>query len=222
MLILVNMQCFVLIGDKNKSFEFIKAYEKANSILPYNIYVYSDKLKVAQVRDIKKKLGFKNGQDSKRLFIIENGATMEAQNALLKTLEELAAGDIFFLLCLSKEEYLPTILSRAFHKSFIKEVASRDEGLEKKISEAFDNISVNSRLKLSDSLFSTKDEENTYEKLVLSLRSILLSPVNSFNNETMKKWSNILYNLNKNYGIIKNNNVNKRFMLEKILLENIS
>lgn len=216
------MQCFVLVGSKIKSIEFVKEFEKSNSILPYNIYTYSEKLKVAQVRDIKKKLSIKNDLGSKRLFIVENSATIEAQNALLKTIEELSTGDLFFFLCSSKEEYLPTILSRAFCKTFVSDAVVRDESIEEKIGEAFDNMSVNSCLKLSDFLFSAKDDENAYEKLVLSLRSILLSSLNSFSNKTIKQWSNILYDLNKSYGIVKNNNVNKRHLAEQVLLQNLN
>ncbi|MES2953413.1 MAG: hypothetical protein V4674_02545 [Patescibacteria group bacterium] len=54
-------------------------------------------------------------KDTKRIFVVESYAfTREAQNALLKTLEDPAPGIHFFILAPSRDLFLATLLSRFF------------------------------------------------------------------------------------------------------------
>ncbi len=52
------------------------------------------------------------GKAGKYFLLLIETITIEAQNALLKTLEEPAADTYFFLFCRERERFLPTILSR--------------------------------------------------------------------------------------------------------------
>lgn len=70
---------------------------------------------IALIRDIKAKAYIKPQELSIRVFIIDGASTMttEAQNALLKILEEPPKNVYFLLLCDNASALLPTVRSRA-------------------------------------------------------------------------------------------------------------
>jgi DNA polymerase-3 subunit delta' len=70
---------------------------------------------VSLIRDIRAAAFITPQELSVRIFIIRQAETMtvEAQNALLKILEEPPAGVYFFLLCANSSLMLPTVRSRA-------------------------------------------------------------------------------------------------------------
>ena len=69
---------------------------------------------VAQIRDIRQKAFVKPHISSKRAFIIDKAETMndQAQNALLKILEEPPESVVFILITESGAALLPTVISR--------------------------------------------------------------------------------------------------------------
>lgn len=73
-----------------------------------------EKLGIAQARRIKEHFSLKPYSAKGRTVIIEDAAQMtdEAQNALLKTIEELPEDALFILASASDANFLPTILSR--------------------------------------------------------------------------------------------------------------
>lgn len=73
-----------------------------------------DKLGIAEARKIKEHFSLKPYSAEGRAVVLEDAAnlTIEAQNALLKTLEEPPADAILLLGASSEAKFLPTILSR--------------------------------------------------------------------------------------------------------------
>lgn len=73
-----------------------------------------EKLGIAEARKIKEHFSLKPYSVKGRIVVLENGAalTIEAQNALLKTLEELPQEAILIFGAASDANFLPTILSR--------------------------------------------------------------------------------------------------------------
>lgn len=73
-----------------------------------------EKLGIAEARKIKKHFSLKPYSAEGRSVIIEDASLMtdEAQNALLKTIEELPEDALFILASSSDANFLPTILSR--------------------------------------------------------------------------------------------------------------
>ncbi|HHT66418.1 MAG: DNA polymerase III subunit delta' [Caldicoprobacterales bacterium] len=71
-------------------------------------------ISVGQIRDLQAAIKVKPYQAGKRVCFIDNAhlMTQQAQNALLKTLEEPPSHTLFFLLAESTSALLPTILSR--------------------------------------------------------------------------------------------------------------
>lgn len=75
---------------------------------------YDSKLGVEQAKEIRGHLSFKPFQSSGRGVVLEDASnlTPEAQNALLKTLEELPENALFIMGASSEHNFLPTVLSR--------------------------------------------------------------------------------------------------------------
>ncbi|NTU72944.1 hypothetical protein HGB07_02085 [Candidatus Roizmanbacteria bacterium] len=71
-----------------------------------------EEITIGQVRDLKQELVYTNSVE--KIVIIESfdTASIEAQNALLKTLEEKQDGYLFILIAYNQERILPTIQSR--------------------------------------------------------------------------------------------------------------
>lgn len=69
---------------------------------------------VETVRDIKKSLFFMPNDDDRKVYIIDDAQkmTVQAQNALLKFIEEPPASVLFFIVADKKESLLPTVVSR--------------------------------------------------------------------------------------------------------------
>lgn len=72
-------------------------------------------VKIEQIRELQQSVSIVPNELDHKIYIIENAETMtlQAQNALLLTLEEPPSYVIFFLLCESEEKLLETIKSRA-------------------------------------------------------------------------------------------------------------
>ena len=107
-----------------------------------------EKLGIEQARIIKEHFSFKPYQLEGKVVIIEDASlfTMETQNALLKTLEELPEKAIFIMGVNSEENLLPTVLSRCqmiyLPTSEVDEPVTSEvaELLDKNIEERFEYI----------------------------------------------------------------------------------
>lgn len=77
-------------------------------------------IKINSIRDIKKFVSFNFDDISYRIILISDAHKMntEAQNALLKNLEEPPPGILFILTTPFKDQLLPTIVSRCWHIDF--------------------------------------------------------------------------------------------------------
>lgn len=69
---------------------------------------------IEKAREIKKFFSIKGEKKKKRIVLIENGEglTLEAQNGLLKTLEELSKDQVVIIIVSKKNILLPTVISR--------------------------------------------------------------------------------------------------------------
>lgn len=78
------------------------------------LFSKDSKLGIEQARQIKQHFLLKPFEASGRAVVLENASalTVEAQNALLKTIEELTPNSLLILAASSEYAFLPTILSR--------------------------------------------------------------------------------------------------------------
>ena len=114
----------VIISAPQEESAFLKAKEEALKLLVTNpdleknpdFFLITDlrTIKINQIRKLKQALSLKPYQEKYKVVLIKNAhlLTPEAQNALLKTLEEPPPKCFLFLTTNNRESLLPTILSR--------------------------------------------------------------------------------------------------------------
>ena len=98
--------CIELDSSNNPDFQLIEPIE--------------GKVRIEQIREMQKKVAEKPIISSKKVYIIDNADTMttEAQNCLLKTLEEPPEYATIILICANEDNLLSTIKSRCTRMRF--------------------------------------------------------------------------------------------------------
>jgi len=216
-----STQSFLIIAkNKNEASSYTADLlkEKGVNSLDINLQIYEKTMGIADVRNIQKAILLKPFRGKTKAVIIDTyeSITLEAQNALLKILEEPPANTIIVIMTAKRELILPTIISRC------KIIVLKEK--ENKLTEADStelknalNILLNgqtgTKLKIAQDI--AKDKENValwLEKmLVFIIKEIIKDNQNS-------KYLNILKKLQKTYKTIGNTNVNQRTALENFFL----
>lgn len=136
------------------------------------------KVKIEQIREMQRKIAEKPIISNKKVYIIDNADTMtkEAQNCLLKTLEEPPEYIAIILICSNEETMLSTIKSRCTRMHFeelkneeIKKYI-RQNYPEQEISENIINLaqgSIGKVIKLNEN----KNIYENIEKILLSMQN---------------------------------------------------
>jgi len=77
-------------------------------------------IKIEQIRELRRQVGFHPMAGNWRVVLLKPAETLNeaAANALLKTLEEPPAGNLFILTAIGERDLLPTIVSRCRRLSF--------------------------------------------------------------------------------------------------------
>jgi hypothetical protein len=200
------MASIFLLGTNQKALEFLEAYINEHQIAPYDVERLTD-LKVEDVREIKKKLSFKSVNN--RLFYFSGEITVEAQNALLKIVEE-HAGTTHFVFSAEKEEFLlPTMRSRC-RLVHLGGTAAVNEEIGKLVTLLYSKSE--SDWGLIEELAGQVSQNGT-EVLVAAMRGYVLSNIHDKKNmvrgyKSCKKLLTLL-------PLVSKNNVNIRTVLEK-------
>lgn len=214
------MQSFLILSkDKNKVSSYISNFLKENNINPLDVdsQSFEKAMGIEDARNIQKKILLKPFRGKAKAVIIDvfEGITTEAQNALLKVLEEPPANTIIMVLSPQKELLLPTIISRC------KIIEIKNEDLEigsEEISSlsSYVNILLNERigdkLKIAQDLSKNKQTLVWLENTSIFVRHKLLEDPNNL------KFFELLRKLQKTYAIIKSTNVSERVALENLFL----
>jgi DNA polymerase III delta prime subunit len=170
---------YALVGDARTHDELLIALEKDQGLvaqanpdfhdLTFNSFTIDDARKIRETHDTRP-----IDKSGKKIFVLKmNSITVEAQNALLKLLEEPADYAHFFLIIPSAHLLIPTVKSRL---SFIKtEKASQAEGDDTavKAAKAFIKSSGAQRLEIiKDLLDDITKEKKTKQDAISFLDSV--------------------------------------------------
>ncbi len=130
-------------------------------------------IKIDQIREAKEVCYIKPAVSSRRVFIIENAEAMtaEAQNALLKILEEPPEGMLFLLLTDSLHRLLPTVRSRCVILHLMPLTAAEIESLIPRASERA--IAVSAGIAGEAIFASSADGVRMYEGAESFLRALV-------------------------------------------------
>ena len=247
---LIYMQSFLIIGsdEKGRLLEVEKFIGKKLSSLENNpdfIMLQmgeGSSIGIAEVRFLQERLSLKPFQEKEKIALIKEAQnlTIEAQNALLKTLEEPNATTLIILTAPGASWLCPTIVSRCeIVRLPAKAGVAVDEKEFQNILETLNELlssTTAKRLKIIEEKGITKDRETAIrwlDKLSLVVRQLIFSfyqiPDSSITNPSVdifnlpacrqaSQYLNVLQLINK-YKKYLDANCNVRLSVDNFLLE---
>lgn len=213
------MQSFLVISkNKEMAREYTKNFAGENKISEIDIYTLETEkqLGISEVRKLSEKIFLKPIQGEEKIIAVEAflGATVEAQNAFLKVLEEPPLSTYIFILA-SENYFLPTINSRTKLIELDRGISlnNEDERNYSSVLESIKTEGIGYRLKLAEDLSKDKNETLLFlEKFIVYLRDRMIK-------KEAKDFKMLIEVTNKYYKEIKESNVNLRLALENLFLE---
>lgn len=223
------MTSFIIIStDKNRRLKYSNDYCKQLHISLFDITVIERDLSAKQVpqsigieeiKKIQKKLFLKPVNSQQKAVIIEDAhlLTPEAQNALLKVLEEPPANTLIFLNTENKEMLLPTIHSRCKVIQLEETAKTLTPKETEEISDFLNRlstISIGERMKIAETKAKDKYTALTWiQNVILLKREQLLKHSDDLDGIiTLRQFQNL-------YTLIKTTNTNARLAIENALLQ---
>jgi DNA polymerase III gamma/tau subunit len=185
-------------------------------------FLFSNKIGIDDIRTIQKKVFLKPLKSTTKAIIIQHidCATIEAQTALLKVLEEPPDNTQCILTASRIHTILPTITSRC-KIIFIKEDKQTIVNDEEKIYTEYLRIihlPIGEKLKIAQDI--TKDKEKTVSWLIDMITAIRAVMIKNCEREQSIQYVFFLQALQKTYIAVVNSNINIRFLIEDSLLTN--
>ena len=211
------MQSLIIVGNnaqelKNKALEIAKE----NKISKFDVEIITTEkaVGIGDIRNLQKNLFLKPLEGDKKAVILESfyGATIEAQNAFLKVLEEPPLSTVILILSTSLDFFLPTVLSRCKVINLEKTKKLTKE----EISQNLEILNSLEKNHISNALVIAQNYSKDRETALDFLESLIISVHQNFGND--KKLGRVLKKLQKTHTIIKTTNVNVRFALENLFL----
>jgi DNA polymerase-3 subunit delta' len=160
-------------NNREEIHKYIDTYIEKFTISPFDIISLGENggpIKIEQIRDLKQKLGLKPAVGTKKATIIyaAKNLTAEAQNALLKTLEE-PPEDTVIILCTPNENLLlPTIVSRCEIQRLNPNIEIRNSKQISNFKFQISNLTkmdIGERFKLAEDLTKKLDKDEALEDI---------------------------------------------------------
>jgi hypothetical protein len=206
------MQSFIIRGESEVCYKYRANFIAEHNIAPYNILEYPDTVKIADVRALQKMLNIKRTEHEKFLLSLSGDITLDAQNALLKTLEEVPDNVYIFILAGPNNELLPTVMSRCQQITVATIETSIPNTLPSFSIDAFERPTYASIAQLIDTL-SDSITIREYDLFITKTRALLLS-LDLPNSVIRLQLIKFLHKLFAQYSLVKKNNVNARLAIE--------
>jgi DNA polymerase III delta prime subunit len=214
------MQSFLIVSkNKNEAASYISDLLKEMGVnsLDINLQTYEKTMGIEDVRNIQKAILLKPFRGKTKAVIINayENITFEAQNSLLKILEEPPANTIIIIATSKKEFLLPTIISRCkIVYLWEKEIKLIQEDF----LELQDALSIIMNGKTGDKLKTAQDIASNRGDMGLWLEKMAIFTKNKLAEDDNIKYLNLLKELQKTYRNIKSTNVSKRVAIENLFL----
>jgi DNA polymerase III delta prime subunit len=205
---------------------------------------------IEEIKNLQKKIFLKPLQSETKAIIIEDAhlLTVEAQNALLKVLEEPPDHTIIILASESREQLLSTIISRCQVVTLEEEKKTLTEEEKNEFENLLENLPssiIGDRLKQAELLSKDKEKATEWiEKAILVLREKLLfilchsresgkleipdlirddkkntQDYQTFYEDKNQYYLHLLKSFQQLHTLLKTTNVNLRFAIEDTLLK---
>ncbi|MCL5438444.1 MAG: hypothetical protein M1268_00460 [Patescibacteria group bacterium] len=222
------MQSILVSGDPKDTENYTLKICEENKISNFDIsFIKDEKPGIEQIRNLQKGIFLKPFKSKIKITIIQNAEkmTIDAQNALLKILEEPPPDTIIILTATKKDFLLPTIISRCKIIELKKETSKLSEkeiiDYQNVINSLIGGLKVGERLKLAEGFSKTKEEALSFLKnSMVIVRENLIDEILIGNqkNNLIFQYISILISFQKTYTIIYTTNVSPRLALENLFL----
>jgi DNA polymerase III delta prime subunit len=215
-----SQSILIVTPDKNLAASYMSDLFKEFEVDPLDInsQTHEKAMGIEDVRNIQKAILLKpfHGKTKAVALDLHKDITLEAQNALLKILEEPPNNTLIVIKIANRELLLPTIISRC--KVVILQEKEK-KLIETDLSRFQNDLEILTRGKIGDKLklaeLLTKDKEDP--SLWLEKMSIFIK--NRLEQESKNiKYLNFLKGLQKTYKDIKSTNASHRAALENLFL----
>ncbi len=216
------MNSFILISkNPDQQNAYLNSFIGTQHISPFDVVRISSENSVGIeiVRRLQETIFLKPFKGKEKVILIENAQqlTTEAQNALLKLLEEPPLFVSIFLCATTAETFLPTVLSRCTIISLNTPptpVSGKDkESIEENLHIIMQG-SVEEKLALAETIAADKNElPKWFERIVLFAREKMLEEKND-----TRHFAHIVRALQEGYTICTTTNVSPRTILEHCFL----
>ena len=231
------MVSFIIIAkDKKKREAYVKEYAKKYKVNIFDITTVkkdvnsktnTTSIGIEIIKSLQKNIFFKPIKSKIKLVVIEDAQllTPEAQNALLKVLEEPPANTHIMLGTESIETLLPTIQSRCQIIILEEEKKELSEKMIEELSTfiaTLPELTIGEKLKHAEQLAKDKEKALVWiENIIFMLRGQLMqfyiqneNPQSAIRNPHI----NILKSFQSLHTLLQTTNVNPRFAIERTLL----
>lgn len=207
------MTSFYLRGTKENQEEYIERSIQKYQVPPYLVMRFEAPFSIKNAHELGTFLSMATGVSEKRAVIIPSDMSIEAQNALLKKIEELDDNTLLFITEYKGTEVLPTVVSRLFEVRLEDDSHLVDEEILQKISDIFRNENDISSM-MQHTKFLSEYKADVVKEVLGALRSVLLREQNKFVTRAIEK---IMLNLE----LYTNNNIHKRVFWDNVFLQSV-
>lgn len=206
------MTSYFIKGSVEAQEKFIQEIVVKNNIPSYLNISYSLPFSIKDAHSIKTHLSIALGKSEKRLIVIPSEMSLEAQNALLKIIEELDESTFLIIREVGLGELLPTILSRVSEVR-LENSHEDDAAVEKYISDFLSCPEPIEALRIAHFLSEYKGDGPA--EVMKVLRNILKENVHDQRVHFLS--GKILEEVHLYY----KNNLHKRFFWDRIFLSSL-
>lgn len=211
----------------------IDVFDQTNLTLETSVKQNTQSIGIEDIKNMQKKIFLKPIKSESKAIIIDEAEllTIEAQNALLKILEEPPAQTFIILSTTTKETLLPTILSRCQIIQLEDETIQLSDNEQEELKtflEEFSKWGIGERLKKAEQLAKDKDKAIEWiSKLILVSREKLINQIShpelvsgspKAQSSTLNSQLSILNSLQTLHTTLRTTNINPRFAIENTLL----
>lgn len=224
------MQSLLIVSkDKKNSLKHAMSVCLKNKIenIDINTESFEKIIGIEDIRNMQKRLFLKPIKSDVKSVIIDAslGLTVEAQNALLKVLEEPPANTIIIVIAISKDFLLPTILSRCkiiALKETLTQLSDKEISLYQNALDDLTENAIAKKMKIAQDFGKSREETLMWlEQMLIVIRKKMVDEINNSsekNELTINNYTSKIGKFQKTHTIIKTTNVNQRFALENLFL----
>ncbi|MEK7092779.1 MAG: hypothetical protein AAB907_04090 [Patescibacteria group bacterium] len=224
------MHAYILVSNSPSIIEkYISSFCAENKIASLDItslkFINNEEktkqsIGIEEVRIVQKNLSLKPIQSEQKLLVIYDAhlLTAQAQNALLKVLEDPPNNTIIILVSPSISTLLPTVISRCGVVELETTTTFDPKELEENLTvlNTLPTMAISNKLKLAQDISKDKEEAKLWlKKAIQALRNEILQ---ASNKKSLANYHHALLALQDTYQTISSTNANPRLAIENLLL----